>query len=347
MSIATQTRFSCWPIRSVLPATPVSRAAFSATSAGRSLATRAFPRPALSWSVWKLKSRPAGRAPQQKSYTKSLLDAGVGKIGDKMREEADEFARALQDESDERVASEAADVVYHLLVGLASRGTPWRAVLDVLAQRSGTSGHEEKASLERLPVVLDTSPYGNTRSLRAICIKSLPHQAPEPPPPHAHQSSRFRERSLLRRRASHRARTPGARRAGRRRRQRRAPGGRLRSSRSHPALHRAAADERLLGLQQAQEGSAAQRRAAHHHVERVERRDLRAAPQAAHARRGLRPQADRLRRAARAHPHLRPARGAPRVGADRHRGRRARARLRRRPRGHRQSERRPHADRRP
>jgi phosphoribosyl-ATP pyrophosphohydrolase/phosphoribosyl-AMP cyclohydrolase len=82
----------------------------------------------------------------QKSYTKSLLDAGVGKIGDKMREEADEFARALQNESDERVANEAADVVYHLLVGLASRGTPWRAVLDVLAKRSGISGHEEKAS---------------------------------------------------------------------------------------------------------------------------------------------------------------------------------------------------------
>jgi len=82
----------------------------------------------------------------EKSYTKSLLDAGVGKIGDKMREEADEFARALQNESDERVTNEAADVVYHLLVGLAARGTPWRAVLDVLAKRSGISGHEEKAS---------------------------------------------------------------------------------------------------------------------------------------------------------------------------------------------------------
>jgi phosphoribosyl-ATP pyrophosphohydrolase/phosphoribosyl-AMP cyclohydrolase len=81
-----------------------------------------------------------------KSYTKSLLDAGAGKIGDKVREEADEFARALTGESDDRVASEAADVVYHLLVGLASRGMPWRAVLDVLASRTGKSGHEEKAS---------------------------------------------------------------------------------------------------------------------------------------------------------------------------------------------------------
>jgi phosphoribosyl-AMP cyclohydrolase / phosphoribosyl-ATP pyrophosphohydrolase len=52
----------------------------------------------------------------------------------------------LAGESDERVLSEAADVVYHLFVGLAARGVPWRAVLDVLARRSGTSGHTEKAA---------------------------------------------------------------------------------------------------------------------------------------------------------------------------------------------------------
>jgi phosphoribosyl-AMP cyclohydrolase / phosphoribosyl-ATP pyrophosphohydrolase len=81
-----------------------------------------------------------------KSYTKTLLEAGAGKIGAKVREEADEFARAIATESDDRVASEAADVVYHLMVGLASRGVPWRAVVDVLAHRAGTSGHAEKAS---------------------------------------------------------------------------------------------------------------------------------------------------------------------------------------------------------
>jgi phosphoribosyl-ATP pyrophosphohydrolase/phosphoribosyl-AMP cyclohydrolase len=74
------------------------------------------------------------------------MDAGAGKIGDKVREEADEFARAIAGESDERVASEAADVVYHLMVGLAARGVPFRAVIDVLAKRAGTSGHAEKAS---------------------------------------------------------------------------------------------------------------------------------------------------------------------------------------------------------
>jgi phosphoribosyl-ATP pyrophosphohydrolase/phosphoribosyl-AMP cyclohydrolase len=82
----------------------------------------------------------------EKSYTKSLLEAGATRISAKMREEADEFARAVTGESDERVASEAADVVYHLLVGLASRRISWRAVLGALAKRAGTSGHAEKAA---------------------------------------------------------------------------------------------------------------------------------------------------------------------------------------------------------
>ncbi|MBK7400396.1 MAG: bifunctional phosphoribosyl-AMP cyclohydrolase/phosphoribosyl-ATP diphosphatase HisIE [Myxococcales bacterium] len=81
-----------------------------------------------------------------KSYTKSLLDGGAEKIGGKLREEADELARAIAGESSDRVASEAADVLYHLMVGLASRDVPLSAVLAVLAARRGTSGHAEKAS---------------------------------------------------------------------------------------------------------------------------------------------------------------------------------------------------------
>lgn len=81
----------------------------------------------------------------QKSYTRSLLDAGPEKIGAKLREEADELARAIANESDERVAAEAADLVYHVLVGLSSRRVAWRDVVSVLAARAGTSGIEEKA----------------------------------------------------------------------------------------------------------------------------------------------------------------------------------------------------------
>ena len=86
----------------------------------------------------------------EKSYTKSLYEAGPEAIGEKVREEADEFARAIAEESTDRAASEAADVVFHLLVGLRARGIGWREVLGKLEGRLGTSGHAEKASRERL-----------------------------------------------------------------------------------------------------------------------------------------------------------------------------------------------------
>ena len=55
------------------------------------------------------------------SYTAALL-ADPARIGEKVMEEAEEVARAAREESDERVAEEAADVLYHLCVLLASRG---------------------------------------------------------------------------------------------------------------------------------------------------------------------------------------------------------------------------------
>ena len=61
------------------------------------------------------RERPAG------SYTSELL-ADPPRIGEKVREEADEVARAAADESDARVAEEAADVLYHLAVLLRGRG---------------------------------------------------------------------------------------------------------------------------------------------------------------------------------------------------------------------------------
>jgi phosphoribosyl-ATP pyrophosphohydrolase/phosphoribosyl-AMP cyclohydrolase len=85
----------------------------------------------------------------EKSYTKSLLDGGPAKLGDKLREEADELGRAVAEESDARVASEAADLMYHLLVALRYRGIAWRDVIEVLALRSGTSGLAEKAARQQ------------------------------------------------------------------------------------------------------------------------------------------------------------------------------------------------------
>jgi phosphoribosyl-AMP cyclohydrolase / phosphoribosyl-ATP pyrophosphohydrolase len=65
----------------------------------------------------------AARAAEQPegSYTAALL-AEPARVGEKVQEEAEEVARAAREESDERVAEEAADVLYHLAVLLRSRG---------------------------------------------------------------------------------------------------------------------------------------------------------------------------------------------------------------------------------
>jgi phosphoribosyl-AMP cyclohydrolase / phosphoribosyl-ATP pyrophosphohydrolase len=91
-----------------------------------------------------LESRKASSA--EKSYTKSLLMGGPDKIGAKLREEADELALAIKNESDERVLSEASDLLYHAMVGLTQRGLTLRQVIEVLAKRTHQSGHAEKAS---------------------------------------------------------------------------------------------------------------------------------------------------------------------------------------------------------
>jgi phosphoribosyl-ATP pyrophosphohydrolase/phosphoribosyl-AMP cyclohydrolase len=68
------------------------------------------------------------------SYTVELL-ADPERIGEKVREEADEVARAAAGESDERLAEEAADVLNLLEVLLLSRDLPLAAALEVLNGR--------------------------------------------------------------------------------------------------------------------------------------------------------------------------------------------------------------------
>ena len=82
----------------------------------------------------------------EKSYTRSLLDGGVAKINAKISEEAGELVEALASESDERVLSEASDLLFHVLVGLRARGLSFAQVAAALASRTGQSGHVEKAS---------------------------------------------------------------------------------------------------------------------------------------------------------------------------------------------------------
>jgi phosphoribosyl-AMP cyclohydrolase / phosphoribosyl-ATP pyrophosphohydrolase len=68
------------------------------------------------------------------SYTAALL-ADPQRIGAKVEEEAEEVARAAGSESDERVAEEAADVLYHLTVLLAARGLSLADAFEVLNER--------------------------------------------------------------------------------------------------------------------------------------------------------------------------------------------------------------------
>jgi phosphoribosyl-ATP pyrophosphohydrolase/phosphoribosyl-AMP cyclohydrolase len=69
------------------------------------------------------------------SYTARLL-ADPALAGEKVREEAEEVTRAAREESDERVREEAADVLYHLDVLLASRGLSVTDAFEVLNARS-------------------------------------------------------------------------------------------------------------------------------------------------------------------------------------------------------------------
>jgi phosphoribosyl-AMP cyclohydrolase / phosphoribosyl-ATP pyrophosphohydrolase len=80
------------------------------------------------------------------SYTRSLLDGGVAKINGKITEEAGELVQALSSESDQRVLSEAGDLLFHVLVGLRARGLDFSQVVQTLATRAQQSGHAEKAS---------------------------------------------------------------------------------------------------------------------------------------------------------------------------------------------------------
>lgn len=72
--------------------------------------------------------------PQEGSYTNRLL-ADPPFIGEKVQEEAEEVARAAREETDERVANEAADVLYHLTVLLHSRGLTLKDAEEVLIDR--------------------------------------------------------------------------------------------------------------------------------------------------------------------------------------------------------------------
>jgi phosphoribosyl-ATP pyrophosphohydrolase len=95
-----------------------------------------------------LELRLQGRAAESAdvSYTRKLLDRGVGHCAKKLGEEAIETVLAAVAEDRDRLAAEAADLLYHLLVVLQARGVALAEVEAVLAERTRQSGLQEKSS---------------------------------------------------------------------------------------------------------------------------------------------------------------------------------------------------------
>lgn len=83
------------------------------------------------------------------SYVASLRARGLPALARKLGEEAVEAVVAALAGSDEELAGEAADVLFHLTVLLAAKGIALERVMAELERREGTSGLAEKASRSR------------------------------------------------------------------------------------------------------------------------------------------------------------------------------------------------------
>ena len=83
------------------------------------------------------------------SYTRKLLDKGPEHCAKKFGEEAVETVIAGIGDDRDHLIAESADLLFHLLVLLKSRGVRLEEVEAVLAQRTGMSGLEEKAARKR------------------------------------------------------------------------------------------------------------------------------------------------------------------------------------------------------
>jgi len=83
------------------------------------------------------------------SYTRKLLDKGPAHCAKKLGEEAVETVIAAIGNDRDHLIAESADLLFHLLVLLKSRGVTLADVEAALAQRTGMSGLEEKAARKR------------------------------------------------------------------------------------------------------------------------------------------------------------------------------------------------------
>jgi len=88
-------------------------------------------------------------AQAEDSYVASLYASGLGKILEKIREEADETIDAAQSDDRQHLIHEVADLWFHCMVLLAQKNIRHEDVLLELDRRFGTSGLVEKAQRQK------------------------------------------------------------------------------------------------------------------------------------------------------------------------------------------------------
>ena len=86
------------------------------------------------------------------SYVTTLVrDGSTDAVAAKIREEADELIEAADGDDPDHVAAEAADLLFHTIVLLGMAQVPPSAPLEVLRQRFGIGGLDEKRSRQDAP----------------------------------------------------------------------------------------------------------------------------------------------------------------------------------------------------
>src|SRR4051794_27033247 len=93
------------------------------------------------------------------SYTRKLLDKGAEHCAKKLGEEAVETVIAAVENDRDHLIAESADLLFHLLVLLKSRGVKLEDVEAALGQRTNMSGLEEKAARKRDPSTYEATPW--------------------------------------------------------------------------------------------------------------------------------------------------------------------------------------------
>jgi phosphoribosyl-ATP pyrophosphohydrolase len=83
------------------------------------------------------------------SYTRKLLEKGAEQCAKKFGEEAVETVIAAVENNRDHLIAESADLMFHFLVLLKSRGVKLEDIEAALAQRTAMSGLDEKASRKR------------------------------------------------------------------------------------------------------------------------------------------------------------------------------------------------------